>query len=299
VRTARGFILTTAFVCLASLACALIFTTTIQHSLAAGSTHNCAPLAPPPVSGSPVPPPSTPGIVLFNEILTTPGSRWNCAEPVGTYSVMSDSWAELYNPQNQPFNLYAVRAYIDTGPNTYRFYLPFGSAIAPHGFLVVFPDSASPMLIAGNNLRLIFATTNTTIDQVSVPGLSTDDSYARIPDGSTNWQISTNPTIDASNSATASTTPTPSQGSSGPGSGSPQATATTVLAIGTQPAWYKLSLPQATAAISATTVAGNSSPANTPAPPNSAADLQRRILLTVLLALLAGSIYGCWKAYSS
>ncbi|HEV2582831.1 MAG TPA: hypothetical protein VGT44_18375, partial [Ktedonobacteraceae bacterium] len=189
---------------------------TASPGFAASLTPTCAPLAPPPVPGSPVSPPATPGIVVFNEILTNPGSNWNCAEQGGAYTIMSDSWVELYNPQNQPFNLYEVHAYIDDGPNTFRFYLPFGAAIAPHGFLVVFPNSAAnSTLLAGSNLRLMFATSSAAIDEVSFPGLAVNDAYARIPDGSPTWEITTTPTIDSSNIETSSIKATPTTSSSG------------------------------------------------------------------------------------
>jgi hypothetical protein len=293
---------------------------TALTGFAASPTPTCAPLAPPPVSGSPVLPPATPGIVLLNEILTNPGQSWNCAEQGGAYSIMSDSWVEMYNPQSQPFNLYEVHAYFDDGPNTFRFYLPFGAAIAPYGFLVVFPNSAAgSTLLAGSNLRLMFAASSTAIDEVSIPGLAVNDSYARIPDGSPTWDITTTPTIDSSNIETSSVKPTPttstsssgsgsSNGSSGSGasvgsgssSGSAQGTTTPTLVTGTQPAWNRLSLPSSTpAAATPTTFVVNSPLVNTPSSGSSGADTQRRILLTALLILLAGSILWCWKVYSS
>ena len=308
-RTAQGFTRRFTAVSFVLFAAFLLGATT-PHSYAASPGHTCAPLAPPPVPGSPAIPPATPGSILFNEILTTPGSTWNCAEPAGTYTIMSDAWVELYDPQSQPYNLYAAHAYMDTGPNTPRFYLPFGAAIAPHGFLVVFPNTAAgSTLLAGSNLRLMFAASSTPIDQVSVPGLGIDYAYVRIPDGSPNWKITATPTIDASNIISSSATPTPnptpssSQGSGGSGGGSgPTPVATTpVLATGTQPAWNGLSLPPATAAPSATSSAVNTPQVNTSASPSASAvsDVPRRILLTFLLVLLAGSLFWCWKVYSS
>ncbi len=305
-----------AVLCLAFLSVALLPSAPALAGFAARAskgTHACAPLAPPPVAGSPVPPPTTPGIVLFNEILTTPGSTWNCSEPSGTFSIMSDSWIELYNPQSRPFNLYAVHAYIDTGPDTFRFYLPFGAAIAPKGFLVVFPNSAAnSTLLAGSNLRLMFAASEMAIDQVNIPGLVTDDSFARIPDGSSNWKITTTPTIDAGNIETSSTTPTPnpstsqgSSGSTGSGStGSTGSTSTPAIPTGTQPAWKQLSLPpdtstSSTASSSTPTVSTPLLSTPVPTPASSASATQHRILLTVLLILLAASLFWCWKTYSS
>jgi hypothetical protein len=284
---------------------------------AANPPPTCAPLAPPPVPGSPVPAPATPGIVLLNEILTDPGSTWNCAEPSGTYSILSDSWVELYNPQSQPLDLYAVHAYLDNGPDSFRFYLPFGAAIAPGGFLVVFPNSSSNSLLQANsNLRLVFGATGAVIDQVNVTGLAVNYSYARIPDGSPNWKITGTPTIDSSNIETSATpTPTASSSSSGSGTGttgssgsgtgiggdSTQTTGTSVLATGTQPAWNRLTLPASTPVAldaSPTTAAVATPTTSTPAAPGDSSDVPHRILLTVLLVLLAGSLFWCWKIFS-
>jgi len=161
------------------------FSALISHASSA-STHGCAPLIPPPVPGSPPPAPAIPGRLLINEVLSLPGSRWNCSEPNNTYSINSNSWVELYNPQSQAYNLYAAHASFDTGPNTLPFYLPLGAVIAPHGYLVLFPSMFSGTLIKAN-LRLIIA--GVTIDQVNIPSLPIDHSYARIPDGSNSWQI--------------------------------------------------------------------------------------------------------------
>jgi hypothetical protein len=301
-RTGTGFTRRMLPVCLAILVAAVLLGATTSPgaaALASSGTPTCAPPIPPPVAGSPVAPPATAGIVLINEILTSPGSTWNCAGQ-GTFSLMSDSWVELYNPQSQPFNLYAVHAYFDTGPTTFRFYFPFGAAIAPYGFLVVFPNSAANTLLASSNLRLMFAASSTVIDQVSIPGLAVNDSYARIPDGSSSWKITATPTIDASNIASSPTSATPTSPAQGSGSGSTQATPAPVLATGTQPAWNRLSLPPSTpeaAAASPTSFVVNNPLVNTPVPASGASDVQRRVLLTVLLVLLAASLFWCWKSF--
>ena len=262
-------------------------------------SHPCAPLIPPPVSGTPAPAPATPGIVLINELLTNPASTWNCAESSGVYSVMTDSWLEIYNPQNAPLNLYAAHASIDGGPNTPRYYLPFGAAIAPHGFLVIFPNLSAGMLQAGGNLRLLIA--DVPVDMVSVPMLASDDSYARIPDGSTNWQITIIPTIDASNIASTgipAPTPTRSRSGSGTGGSGGHPTPTTpALASGTQPAWSSLHMPPGTLASPATVTPGASSPLALSAAPG-VSDLPRRIWLTALLASFLASLWWCWKVFT-
>ena len=282
------------------IAVLLLFPAISVPAYASTPAHGCAPMTPPPVAGSPVTPPATPGIVVINEVLNNPDSTWNCAEPVGSSALTTDSWMELYNPQSQPFNLYAARASVDDGPNTFTYHFPFGAAIAAHGYFVVFPDGFIGILNPGNNLRLTFA--GTVIDQVSTPTLPADNTYARIPDGSANWQITNNPSIDATNippTPVTSTTPvtTNSTGSSGSGSSGSGNTAPR-LVTGKQPAWGKLQLPAANAVATPTS---NSPLVASPAvsPTSSEWNMTRRILLTVLVVALALSLFWCWKAFSS
>ncbi len=286
-----------------SIAVLLLFPAIAMPVYASAPAHGCAPMTPPPVAGSPVTPPATPGIVVINEVLNNPDSTWNCAEPAGSFALTTDSWVELYNPQGQPFNLYAARASFDAGPNTPTFHFPFGAAIAAHGYFVVFPDSYSGMLNAGGlGLRLTFA--GTVIDQVSTPSLPADNTYARIPDGSANWKITNNPSIDSTNIPPTPVTSTPvttqttgntgSSGYSSSGSGNTPRKPVT----GKQPDWGKLQLP---AGDTAATPTSNSPLVTSPAasPTASAWDMTRRIVLTVLVVGLALSLFWCWKLFSS
>ena len=285
-----------------SIAVLLLFMVNFAPVHAAAPPHGCAPLAPPAVSGSLASPPATPGIVLINEVLNNPASTWNCSEPAGAFSLSTDSWVELFNPQNQPFDLYTAHTSLDSGPNSYTFHFPFGAAIAAHGYLVVFPDGPTSLLNPGNNLRLTIG--GSAIDQLSIPALSIDTSYARIPDGSANWQITTNPTIDASNMASTQATPTSTsvstqtKGSGHSGSGYTGSSYTTpTLVTGKQTAWSKLQLP----ATNSSTAPGAISPfVTSPAlsTAGNAWDVPRRILLTVLVVALALSLFWCWKLFT-
>jgi hypothetical protein len=283
---------------LAFIILTLFFNAHLSHALSA-NTHGCAPLIPPPVPGSPVPVPAIPGKLLINEALSLPGSRWNCSEPNNTYSINSDSWVELYNPQSQPYNLYAAHASFDTGPNTLPFYLPLGAVIAPHGYLVLFPAVFSGTLIIKANLRLIIA--GVTIDQINIPSLPIDQSYARIPDGSNFWRITNTPTIDASNNATqpgplvSPTAPSTNQGPAGSGGATP----TTLPISGTQPAWSNLQFPTSVVI---------STPAIRPAvaisstlssPVNDGWDTPHRILLTALAVALILMFFWCWRLFTT
>ncbi len=266
---------------------AILFTPTV-------SAHGCAPPSPPPVAGSPAPTPASKGVVLLNEILLNPQSTWNCSES-GTYFVSKDTWVELYNPQNQPFNLYVVHAYLDSGPNTTIYYLPFGSAIPAHGFLVVFPRTVGNFAPEpAPTIRLMIA--STTIDEVKVPQLAADQSYARLTDGASKWQVSSTPTIDASNNSSAvSSTPTSTSTSAGQkghtnGNGNNNAP----FASGTQPAWSKLQLPTPT---STPTSSISSTPLPSSPPAGIGSDLPRRIAMTVFAVMLAFMLLWCWRLF--
>ena len=273
---------------------------------AASAAHGCAPATPPSVPGSPAPAPATKGIVLLNEVLLNPQSRWNCSEP-GTTFTDQDAWVELYNPQNEPFNLYAAHTYIDSGPSTNPYYFPFGASIAAHGFLVLFPRiDATFTLTETSALRLLIA--GVTIDQITVPRLAGDQSYARIADGASKWQVTDTPTIDASNNAsqptsvptsksTSSSTSTGNQGHGGRGNGSPTNT-NIPLVTGTQPAWANLQLPSPTPTL-APTASVSSSPAlpSSPPPMSDGLDTPRRVALTLGAIMLALTLYWCWKVF--
>ena len=177
------------------LAC--ITTPLLTTSYAAG--HGCAQPVPPGIPGSPAPAPAASGIIVINEVLLYPHSTWNCSEQ-GAYFITTDSWIELYNTQNQPYNLYTAHATIADDTNTAVYYLPFGASIAAHGYLVLFPYTNSSFRETSTpTLKLVIS--NVVVDQVAVPLLGPDQSYARTADGASTWQISTLPTIDASNTS--------------------------------------------------------------------------------------------------
>jgi hypothetical protein len=274
-----------------ALLIALFLNTNTPHASSA-STHGCAPSIPPPVPGSPAHAPATPGILLINEVLSTPGSTWNCSEPNKTFSIRNDSWVELYNPQNQPFDLYAAHASFDTGINTSVYYFPLGAAIAAHGYLVLFPAVYSDTLVIGANLRLLIG--GVTIDQVTLPALMVDQSYARIPDGSNTLRITNTPTIDASNMASQVSPSPPNQERGAYGN----THSTPTHATGTQPTWSNLQLPTQVATF---TTAVNPALITSPASPVAVStgwDTPRRILLTVLAVALALMLFWCWRLFS-
>jgi hypothetical protein len=269
--------------------------------------HGCAPATPPPVAGTLAQPEATAHVVFINEVLSNPSSIWNCSAQE-TKASPNDIWVELYNPQNQAINLYTMHTSLDIGPNTTQSYFPVGSAIAAHGFLVIFPEVSlsAPFFLNSQSSLLRLLISGTLVDQVTLIPLVSDTSYARIPDGGNTWQIANAPTIDASNvlpTATPKPTRTPkpssvktdSQKSSTQGKAGTLNGATTDTSnepTGTQPAWNTLNVPNTTSSIPGTTQQGNISNAAPQA--SDTADLPQKVLLTSLavaslLALLWGS----------
>jgi hypothetical protein len=261
----------------------------------------------PPNTGISAPPaPATPGIVVINEVLSSPQSEWNCTTPDGK-SPEGNAWIEIYNPQDQPLDLYAAHASIDQGEHTQPYILLFGSIITAHGFLVIFPfTNLTPL----SSIRLTISTV--VIDEVSPPPLAPDTSYARLPDGSDDWQIMTTPTIRSSNTISSNTTssnpPTPrTKATGGRGTSTPTHTTkqkstktqndgTDTANPGVQPTWSALRLPSSesnNAPIDNTTQ--NNAPSSTSL--TDSFGLFNKILLTLLIVVLPFALLWCWRFY--
>jgi hypothetical protein len=267
------------------------------------------------------PMPATPGIVVINEVLSFPQLEWTCTTPNNT-SNQENAWIEIYNPQDQPYDLYAAHARIEINGGMQQdqvYPLPLGSLIAAHSFLVVFPATNLPPngYTQLSSIRLTIPPD--VIDEVSPPALAADTSYARVPDGSNNWQIMATPTIASSNNppsdespnesptATAKTasgsntqnhttkqksTNTKSSSSSKGGSSSNSKASTDTPNTGVQPTWSALQLPSAesnNAALDNTTQ-HNSSPADP-------FDPLKKILLTSFIIVFFPALLWCWRLY--
>lgn len=271
----------------------------------AATKHGCASATPQPIAGATVPV-ATPGSILINEVLNNPASTWNCSEPSGSFSLSNDSWVELFNPQNQTIDLYAVHAEIslDGGSNWYT--LPQGSDIAARGFFVVFPIENSLQQPASNAVILVFG--GEAIDQIHVPPLQPDQSLARIPDGSASWQLIGKPTIGASNNpspitATATKTPRPTRSPSGTKTGNIKGddggNESTPVNSGTQTRWSGLQLPDGNATLAVTpiqTLTPNSQLPTTLSQ-NSGINSGLLLLLLALAILLASALIYCWRIF--
>ena len=275
----------------------LLVSNTVVSSVLSASKHGCAPATPPPVAGTLAQPEATAHVVFINEVLSNPGSVWNCSE-IGASSRSNDTWVELYNPQNLAFDLYTVHSSLDTGPSTTPFYFPVNTAIAAHGFLVVFPPPSifAPLLSATGSLTLRLLISGTLVDQVSLTPLVSDTSYARMPDGGDTWQVTDAPTIDASNVTLRPTpiptrTPKPSSTKTDSQKSSTPSTVSTLdrttintsnQTAGTQPVWNALSVPTTMSSIPEAITQGNIS--NSTPQATDTADLPQKVLLTSLAA---------------
>jgi hypothetical protein len=221
---------------------------------------------------------------------------------------------------------------IDGGPNTNSMLLPFGTFIAPHGFLVVFPSSNTPIFHNTETYLRRLLINGVVIDQVTLPMLGTDQSYARIPDGALVWQVTGTPTIGTSNDPasplpTPSITPAPTRipkhhptkgSATGSATGGTNQKATKnrasntidtttndtagqpATADGTQPAWGYLQLPPGSSSSPEATTSANTSDSTTAtSPPSTAdnADLPRKVLLTSLAVVLACVLFLCWRRF--
>ena len=317
-----------AIVCLLCLLF-LLFDTTSLPTFGA-SQQVCLPGA----QGQPTTPPEQAGIILINEVLLSSKQAWSCPGSTSVPDSSNKSWLELYNPRALSFNLYIVHAVIDGGPGTAAIYLPFGSTIAAHGFLTIFPDKSLVLTNGGAETftrRLLFS--GTVIDQVTIPAnLGNGQSYARIPDGASKWKITNAPTIGSSNvlpTATpavkhtlkSSTTKKKSSGVTTSTKASRSTTATTTTSIytstadttipgennnapvanGVQPAWRQLQLPATPSSLPTSQPRDTVSPIDTtrsPAPANNTnADVLRNVLFTALALVLIGVLFWCWRRF--
>lgn len=278
--------------------------------------HGCASPTPPAISGNPVPAPATSGIIDINEVLLNPHSTWNCSEN-GTYFTTTDSWVELYNTQNVPYNLYAAHAVLDSGPSTNAYYFPLDASIAAHGYLVLFPRTNSRFVTTETStLRLVI--NSVSVDQITIPALGPDQSYARTTDGASSREISTTPTIDASNTSlqpTPSATPTippptPTSTSTRGRSTGSESTGTSsgttntsnsslnpkTLVNGTQPQWGNMQLPTVISSTPVITFSPTTL-SSSPQASTTGLDLPRRIALTVMVIVLASALFWCWRGF--
>ncbi|HZR44404.1 MAG TPA: hypothetical protein VFB12_30100, partial [Ktedonobacteraceae bacterium] len=174
----------------------IVLGVTFFHAFATPK-HTCIPSQQPGISNASLLSQADGVALLINEVLSNPGSQWNCSDP-NKYA-----WIEMYNLQDRAFDLYQSHVTIDTGPGSPVSYFPFGASIASHGFFVLFTSSSTlHPRSASSRLRLIMPGG---VDEIPIPQLGSDQSYARVPDGGNTWVTTSTPTIGSSNSTIQST----------------------------------------------------------------------------------------------
>jgi len=145
-------------------------------------------------------------IVSINEWMADNGGA--LADPADNHF---DDWFELYNPGS---NIVSLAGYFltDTLSNKFKFQIPPGYSIPPHGYLLVWADgetgqnsSVVPDLHVSFSLAKsgeaigLFTPSGIAIDTVTFGAQITDVSMGRFPDGSGNIQFMTNYTPRAAN----------------------------------------------------------------------------------------------------
>ncbi|NJN19004.1 MAG: hypothetical protein HC822_23495 [Oscillochloris sp.] len=110
-------------------------------------------------------------LLLINEVMSAPSS--------------GGEWLELLNLGPTAIDLSGWRIDDDMLTNTTRYTLPAGTTIAPGALLVVGWNSA--ILNNGGDLAQLVNSMDQIVATVIVPAAVADHAYARIPDGSANW----------------------------------------------------------------------------------------------------------------
>ena len=107
----------------------------------------------------------------------------------------SGPWVELYNPGDASVSLgdWQIAPSVEL--------LAAGQAIAPHGYLVL--SLANSQIDARQAVISLLDANRAVVDSVSPPPLPADQSYARLPDGSSSWVVSGSPSPGGPNVATA------------------------------------------------------------------------------------------------
>jgi CotH kinase protein/Secretion system C-terminal sorting domain/Lamin Tail Domain len=139
------------------------------------------------------------GDVVINEVLSS-NSHYGQNES-GSYA----DWFELYNTTSTPLNLNGLY-FSNSAANLTKSSIPSGWVIEPKSYLVVFADNNSStsqyihtnFKISKSGDRVIFGSASTVFDSIAFGVQTTDISYGRCPDGSSNLKTMT-PSFDAAN----------------------------------------------------------------------------------------------------
>jgi hypothetical protein len=147
-----------------------------------------------------------PGTLLVNEILATGSTNYNELILPGNPNGGSD-WIEVFNTTNDTILLEAGKWFVsDSLSNPTKYKLP-QSTILPRGFLVIWADGMDTVISQihtnfslsknGEESVLYYKKSSSNeyvVDQQTFGAQQSAKSFARLPDGSTYWDFSTNPT---------------------------------------------------------------------------------------------------------
>ena len=143
-------------------------------------------------------------VLYVNEILASNAA--GLPDPNGEY----DDWFEIYNPGSTPVDLGGMFVTDDLAvKNKWQIPAtdPTASTVPAHGYLLFWADSQPTQGVVHVNFKLsaageaigLYTSSLETIDEVTFGAQTSDVSYARVPDGSTNWLPRTSPTPGATN----------------------------------------------------------------------------------------------------
>ena len=130
--------------------------------------------------------------LVMNEIF----SRGTTADP---------DWIEIYNPNPIQIDLTGYKIYDSGGfgGSKPKKEFPSGTTISAYGFYVIVTDhqgQTSDFGLSSSGERVWFENSaGAVIDEVTFPAMDVTQSYSRIPDGSANWQLTSNITRGGSN----------------------------------------------------------------------------------------------------
>jgi predicted extracellular nuclease len=112
-------------------------------------------------------------------------------------------WIEIYNLTNTDFDISGYKIYDENGQSgsSPKKEFPVGSVIPANGFLVIVTDDTSTSgfgLTSIGETVWIENTLDIVVDSVEFPGLQTNESYSRVPNGGS-WVITNSITKGSSN----------------------------------------------------------------------------------------------------
>jgi hypothetical protein len=142
------------------------------------------------------PPPVIPGEVVMNEVFS-----------VGVAGNLD--WIEIYNPSSLPIDISAYKIYDvgGQGGTKPKKGFPAGTVIPGNGFYVIVTDTNTSASItdgfglsgtSGETVWLDNAA-GTIVDVIAFPAMSGTQTYGRLPDGASTWQLLSTVTRGAAN----------------------------------------------------------------------------------------------------